>query len=241
MKQPGPSKQAHPLLDLLLTVILPSVVLESLSKPERLGPLWALVVALLLPIAFGVYCFTHNRGLSFFSIFGLVAVIVTGGLGLMNLSVGWFAAKEAAFPVFLGLAFPLSHRWDKPLVAELLLNPQMINYRALHLALNTREKEAAFQRLLRKAGWTMAAASFLTAAANSVLAIYLIGEKAPGTEEYVKALGALNWIGFIIIGIPLLAATVGLLFWLLRAIQRLTGLDRQDLLTHGSTVRRQVG
>ena len=26
-------------------VILPSVVLESLSKPERLGPAWALVVA----------------------------------------------------------------------------------------------------------------------------------------------------------------------------------------------------
>jgi len=225
----------------MLTVILPSVVLESLSKPERLGPLWALIVALLLPAAFGVYCFVHKRGLNFFSLFGLAAVIVTGGLGLLNLNVLWFAVKEAAFPVFLGLAFPLSHRWDKPLISELLLNPQVINHRVLQRSLDTPDKHQAFQRLLLRAAWLMATASFLTAAANSALAIYLVGDKAPGSEAYVKALGALNWIGFVVIGIPLLAATVGLLVWLLRAIQQLTGLERHDLMNHGSTVRRQVG
>ena len=44
-------KHANPFIDLLLTLILPSVVLESLSKPDRLGPAWALVVALLLRIS----------------------------------------------------------------------------------------------------------------------------------------------------------------------------------------------
>ena len=49
--------QPHPLADLLLTEILPSLVLESMSKPERLGPVWALVVALLMPLGFGIHCF----------------------------------------------------------------------------------------------------------------------------------------------------------------------------------------
>ena len=114
---PEAPKQPHPLGDLLLTVVLPSLVLEYLSKPERLGPAWALVVALLMPLGFGVWCFMQKRGLNFFSIFGLIAVIVTGGLGLLKLDPVWFAAKEAAFPMFLGLAFPLSFRWGRPLVS----------------------------------------------------------------------------------------------------------------------------
>lgn len=237
----APAQQPHPLTDLLLTVILPSFVLEYLSKPERLGPAWALVVALLMPLGFGIYCITHKRGLNLFSILGLIAVLVTGGIGLLQLSAVWFAAKEAAFPIFLGLAFPLSHRWDKPLISELLLNPQMVNHGALQASLATTEKQRAFQSLLLKASWGMAAASGASAVANFALAIFLIGKKAPGSEEYVKAIGKLNWMGFIIIGIPLMAATLALLFWLLRRLQAITGLERDDLLNPGKTVRRQVG
>ena len=233
--------QPHPLLDLTLTVVLPSIVLESLSKPDRLGPAWALGVALLIPLAFGIYCFVQKRGLNFFSILGLVAIMVTGGLGLLNLNATWFAAKEAAFPIFLGLAFPLSHRWGKPLISELLLNPQMINHTLLQQSLRSEPQRNAFQRLLYRASWGMAGASLGSAIANSALVLYLLGGHAPGSEAYVKAIGTQNWVGFIIIGIPLVAVTMLLLFWLLRRIQQLTGLDRDDLLNPGTTVRRQVG
>ena len=233
--------QPHPLLDLTLTVVLPSIVLESLSKPDRLGPAWALGVALLIPLAFGIYCFVQKRGLNFFSLLGLVAIMVTGGLGLLNLNAAWFAAKEAAFPIFLGLAFPLSHRWGKPLISELLLNPQMINHTLLQQSLRSEPQRNAFQRLLYRASWGMAGASLGSAIANSALVLYLLGGHAPGSEAYVKAIGTQNWVGFIIIGIPLVAVTMLLLFWLLRRIQQLTGLDRDDLLNPGTTVRRQVG
>ena len=80
--------QPHPLLDMALTVILPSIVLESLSKPERLGPAWALGVALLIPLGFGIWCFKNKRGLNFFSIFGLVA-IATSIVGALVLLAGF--------------------------------------------------------------------------------------------------------------------------------------------------------
>ncbi len=233
-------KQPHPLLDLALTVILPSIALEKLSAPDRLGPLWALIVALLLPLGFGIWCFMNKRGLNFFSVLGLIAVIITGVLGLWNLNAVWFAAKEAMFPIFLGIAFPLSHRWGKPLINEMLLNPQIINQPALHQALDTPEKHHSFAQLLKKASWGMAGTMLLSSAMNFALAIYLLGDKVPGSEEYTKAIGRLNWSGFLVIGIPLMGVTLGLLLWLLRSITRLTGLERDDLMNQGTTVRKQV-
>ncbi|MFN0080007.1 MAG: VC0807 family protein [Prosthecobacter sp.] len=233
-------KQPHPLLDLALTVILPSIVLEKLGTPERLGPLWALIIALLLPLGFGIWCYTQKRGLNFFSVLGLIAVIVTGGLGLLQLNAIWFAAKEAMFPIFLGIAFPLSHRWGKPLINEMLLNPQVINQPALHQALDTPEKHHSFAGLLKRASWGMVGTMLLSSAANFALALWLLGDKAPGSQEYIKAIGRLNWSGFLIIGIPLMGVTLALLLWLLRSITRLTGLERDDLMNHGTTVRKQV-
>lgn len=237
---PKPQEQPHPLVDVLLTVILPSVVLESLSKPERLGPAWALVVALLMPIGFGIYCFVKKRGLNFFSILGFIAVVVTGGLGLLNLSSGWFAAKEAAFPVFLGLAFPLSFYWKKPLVNELLLNPQVINHATLNTALNTESKRGLFRNLLGRASWALAGTMFLSAIANAWMILIFLDGKTPGTEEYIQAIGRQNWVGFLVIGIPMMAALMLLMFWVLRRIEKLTGLERADLMNPGQTVRRTV-
>lgn len=238
---PAPKEQPHPLADLLLTIILPSVILEFLSKPERLGPAWALVVALLLPLGFGIYCFVNKRGLNFFSVLGLVAILVTGGLGLLNLSAGWFAAKEAAFPVFLGLAFPLSFMWGKPLVTELLLNPQVINHSLLTNSLNTEEKKTAFQQLLKQASWALLGTMLVSAVANALLVLYYLKGTVPGTEAYTQAIGRQNWVGFIVIGVPMMAVTMTLLFWMLRRLQALTGLERDDLMNPGATVRSQVG
>ncbi|MBE7496941.1 MAG: MFS transporter [Verrucomicrobiaceae bacterium] len=233
-------KQPNPLLDLALTIILPSLILEKLSKPDSLGPVWALVVALSLPAGYGIYCFTQKRGLNFFSILGLVAVMVTGGLGLLQLNALWFAAKEALFPVILGLAFPLSFRFGKPLVREMLMNPQVVNEPVIHQALNTPEKHHAFALLLRKGSWGMAGTMFCSAAANFALAWWLLHDKTPGSEDYTKAIGRLNWGGFIIIGIPLMAVTLTLLFGFFRGITRITGLERDDFMNSGHTVRRQV-
>ena len=233
-------KHANPFIDLLLTLILPSVVLESLSKPDRLGPAWALVVALLLPLGFGIWCYTQKRGLNFFSVLGLVAVLVTGGLGLLQLEAMWFAAKEAAFPIFLGIAFPVSYRLGKPLIREILMNPQLMNEPVIHQSLDTPAKHSDFARLLRQASWGMAGTMLISAAANFALALWLLGDKAPGSEEYTKAIGRLNWGGFIVIGIPLMGVTLALFFWFLKSICRITGLERHDFMNGGQTVRRQV-
>jgi hypothetical protein len=47
-------------------------------------------------------------------------------------------------------------------------------------------------------------------------------------------------VGFLVIGIPMMGALMLLLFWVLGRIQKLTGLDRADLMNPGQTVRRTI-
>ena len=149
--------------------------------------------------------------------------------------------KEAAFPIFLGLAFPLSFRFGKPLVSELLLNPQVINHTMLNAALETGDRRLRFQALLSRASWALAGTMLLSAIANAALVLYYLQGTEPGSEAYTKAIGRQNWVGFIVIGVPMIAATMALLLWLLRRIEQLTGLERADLMSPGQTVRRRVG
>jgi hypothetical protein len=82
---------------------------------------------------------------------------------------------------------------------------------------------------------------FLSAIANAWMILIFLEGKTPGTEEYIKAIGRQNWVGFLVIGVPMMAALMLLMFWMLGRIQKLTGLDRADLMSPGQTVRRNVG
>ena len=237
---PTPARQPHPFADLLLTVVLPSAALEWLSEPGSLGPFWALVVSSLLPLSFGVYCRVTGAGLNFFSILGLAAVVITGGLGLLKLDAFWFGIKEISVPVLIGLAFPLSHRWGRPVIAAMLFAPHLINERAVRDALDTGEKQAAFERLLRRASWGMGASMLLSSALNFALAIYLLGGKEPGSPAYVKGIGTLNWGGTLIIGAPLLAAMMLVMMRFIRGLRQITGLHKEDYMNPGRTVRRVI-
>ncbi len=235
-----PAKQPHPLADLMLTVVLPSAALEYLSEPARLGPFWALVVSALLPLTFGIYCWVTKAGLNFFSILGLVAVIVTGGLGLLKLDAFWFGMKEIIVPVLIGLAFPASHTWGRPMICSMIFAPHLINERALRESLDTPDKRIGFDKLLLKASWGMGASMLLSAVINFALAMYLLGGKEPGSEAFVKGIGTLNWGGTLIIGIPMLIAMMVVLVGFMRGVYRLTGLHKDDLMGPGRTVRRVI-
>jgi hypothetical protein len=165
---------------------------------------------------------------------------VTGGLGLLKLSAFWFGIKEIAVPVLIGIVFPLSHRWAKPIISSLLFAPHMMNERVIRTSLDTPGKKAGFERLLFRASVELGVSMLLSAALNFALALYLIGNKEPGSEAYVKAIGTLNWGGTIIIGVPLLLAMFVVMLRFMRGVHGLTGLEKDDFMGGGRTVRRQV-
>jgi hypothetical protein len=165
---------------------------------------------------------------------------VTGGLGLLKLDAFWFVVKEISVPVLIGLAFPASHWWGKPMISFMIFAPHLFNERVLRAALDTPEKEVGFAKLLLRASWGMGASMLLSAVINFALAMYLLGGKEPGSEAFVKGIGTLNWAGTIIIGAPMLLAMMVVMVGFMRGVYRLTGLHKDDLMGPGRTVRRVI-
>ena len=64
-------KERNPLSSLLLNVVVPAVILMKFSSPERLGPVWGLVIALSFPLGYGIYDFFDRKKVNFISILGL--------------------------------------------------------------------------------------------------------------------------------------------------------------------------
>ena len=130
------SKKENPLLSLLLNVVAPVAVLTLLSGEDRLGPAGGLVVALAFPLGYGAYDLVRRRKFNLLSIVGIVGVLLTGGIGLLELDPQWVAVKEAAVPLVIG-AVVVGSLWTRyPLVRTLMR--QVIDFERVATALEER-------------------------------------------------------------------------------------------------------
>ena len=215
-------------INLACNAILPGVVLTQLSKETRLGPVWGLVVALAIPLVYGIYDLLKRQTWNVFSIIGLVGTLVTGGLGLLKLDNLWFAAKAAAIPMVLGLAIPMTLKTRQPLIKALLYNDQVLDTHRIGLALVARNTVAGFDALLRWASWVMAATFFGSGIINFVLARWIV-VAPPGTSEQTAQIGRLHWVEWPIVTLPMMAVMLFALFRLLKGLEQLTGLKNDEL------------
>jgi len=108
MTQPNtkhiPEHKPRPMVDLLVSIAIPSLILMKLSGDEDLGATNALIAALAFPLGWGLFELVKYRKFNFIALLGLVSVLLTGGIGLLQLDLKWLAIKEAAIPAVIGLA-----------------------------------------------------------------------------------------------------------------------------------------
>jgi hypothetical protein len=215
-------------VNLLFNAVVPSLILSLGSPENRLGPAGSLVVALAFPVGYSAWDLLRRRTWNVLAVLGLISTLLSGGLGLMKMSGFWFAVKEAALPLLLGLAVPLSLRTSQPLVRTLLYNDQVLNTQRIHEALVGRGKLIAFDRLLWWASWMLAAAMLLGGLVNFGLALWLLPNEA-GTSEFSRQLGKLqfwSWPGTMV---PMSVVMFYALFRLLKGVENLTGLTGKEL------------
>lgn len=110
----------RPLIDLAVSILLPSLILMKLSGEERLGADGALLVALAFPLGWGLWELAKYRKFNWIALLGLISVLLTGGIGLLQLDTQWLAVKEAAVPGIIGIAVLASTRTRYPLIRTLL-------------------------------------------------------------------------------------------------------------------------
>jgi hypothetical protein len=217
------------LTNLLFNIVIPSLILSKFSSPERLGPVLGFWVALAFPLSLGLWEFLRRRQTSFFSVFGILNVAFTGGLGFFALDGFWFAVKEAAFPSALGIAVLISMKMRTPLVQTFLLNDRIVNVKLIEERLSASNRQVEFDALMVRATVLFSLSFFLSALLNFSLARYIL-RSPPGTPEFNAELGKMTALSFPVIALPVLAFTGCVLWYLFSGLTRMTALSKDELL-----------
>lgn len=227
-----PKKESF-LANLLMNIVIPTLILTKLSGDEHLGATWGLLVALAFPLSYGLRDFLINKKINVFSALGIVSVLLTGGLSLLQLDPKYFAIKEAAIPGILGLATLLSIKTRYPLVKTFIYNDKVLKIHKVNLALQHYGTQKAFERTLNNASLLIAASFFLSSALNYILA-KLILVSQPGTAEFNAELGKMTALSYPVIALPMMIIMMGTLFYVFRSIRLLTHLTLEDVINDGS-------
>jgi hypothetical protein len=225
------TQSRSPLLEIAVTLLIPSLILMQLSKPDYLGAAGALVVALAFPIGWGLHELAKSHRFSLFAGLGVVSLLLTGGIGLLELDTRWLAVKEAAVPGVLGLIVAGSALSRYPLVRVLLYTPMLLDTARIDAALAERGNQAAFEARLRAATWMLAGSFAFSAVMNYVLATWIVTSPA-GTAAFNEELGRLTLLSYPMIAVPAMLIMLAVLYYLAGGVKRLTGLTLGDVL-HG--------
>jgi hypothetical protein len=226
---PLPAKRENLLVNLLFNIAIPSLILAKASTPDRLGPVYGLIVALAFPLSYGIWDFVKRKQANFISVIGFASVLLTGGLGLMKVDNFWFAVKEAAMPSVIGLAVWGSMYTKRPLVRQFLFNDQVMDVVKIEGALDEAGKRSEFNRLLSSSTYLLVISFVVSAVLNFVLARWLLTSPS-GTPEFNAQLGKMNALSWPVIVVPTMIITVYALWRLIGGIKKLTGLGLEQMM-----------
>lgn len=223
------AKPATPLLEITVTLLIPALILMKLSGAEDLGAVNALLLALAFPFAWGLHALMRERKVNLLAALGVVSVLLTGGIGLLELDAKWLAVKEAAVPGLIGLIVLASVRTRSPLVKTLLYNRSVLDVDRVHAALDSRGTVQAFEDRLRKSTLMLAGTFFFSSAMNYFLAAWVV-VSPPGSAAFNEELGRLTLISYPVIALPSMLMMMLILYYLTRTIRTLAGIDITDAL-----------
>ncbi len=215
------------MLSLLINVVAPTVIMIRFADEDQLGPVNALLLALAFPLVYGVYSMVKDRKIGWLPIVGLVSILISGGVGLLELPAEWIAVKEAMIPALLATAIIVSAWIGKPL-ARLFLD-RMLDKERVHAALHERGTFEEYERRTSVATWLLAGAFFLSAVLNFILARIVVTADG-GTQEFTEQMGRMTALSFPVITIPVLIVLIVTIVYIMTTVSKLTGLEAEHVL-----------
>lgn len=226
---PQPQSGKSLLANLVFNIALPVLILSKFSTDDYLGPVWGLVIALLFPVGFGLWELKQSGKLNFFSVVGIISVLLTGGMSLLQLDPKYIAIKEAAVPAIIGGLILVSGRTRFPLVKTILENMQLLNLPLLQQKLQEKQAVSRFEQAQDRATQIIAGSFFLASMLNYLLAKWIL-VSAPGTAAYNEELGRMTALSYPVIAIPSTLIMMGAIWYLFAQIPKLTGESLESFL-----------
>ena len=222
------AKKSNPLFEILFNVFIPSFILMKFSGNEHLGTAMALAVALAFPIIYGGMDLIRNKKFNFISALGFISVLLTGGIGLLELDTRWLALKEALIPGLIGLAVLASTFTRYPLMQKILLNDTVLNLPQINERLQENGKTEAFERCLMSSNYLFASTFAFSSAMNYFLATWIVTSPA-GTAAFNEELGKMTLYSYPMIAIPSMLMMFGIFYYIWRQVRAMTSLETEQI------------
>lgn len=249
----NPKKDESPLINIIINVLLPVLALSYLSKdaglvddpkPYHIGPHKALLVAICIPLLYGIYHFITTKKCNLFSAIGLTSVLLTGGVTVYLWNPGgtvkpdaalWFGMKEALQPLILGGIMLASHWTKSPLFREFIYNPSLFDINKIENIVNEAGKEERYKTLLLRNTLLFCGSFLLSSILNLIVSFYFLGpldfSASNAQELYNQGVARITGWGYLLIGVPLLLISALIVFKHTRDLKALTGLKTNEVLT----------
>ena len=222
-------KKENPLLNILLSIVIPAIILSKFSTPEYLGVIPGFLIGLCFPMGLSLYELIIEKKVGFIAILGLVSTLLTGIIGILEIPTQWLAVKEAAVPLLIGLAVFISQYTPYPLIEKILYNDQLLKLSLIEERLQANNSKEKIQKGLRIASWMVTASFMLSAILNFTLTKYIVVSPA-GTEAFNQELGKLTALSYPVIALPSTLVMVVALWYLIKQLKQATGLSMEEML-----------
>ena len=229
MTETMPTHKPRPMIDMAFGIVIPSVILMKLSGDNDLGATTALLLALSFPLGWGLFELVKYRKYNFIAMLGLISVLLTGGIGLLQLNTQWLAIKEAAIPALIGIAVLVSTKTRYPLIKTLIYNPKIINTNKIKQKLDELDNAAEFELRLLNATYFLGSTFFFSAMMNYILAKWIVISPA-GSAAFNEELGQMTLLSYPVIVIPSMVMMIGIFYYLWRTIHGMTKLTLDEIL-----------
>ncbi len=229
-------KQENLLLNIICNVAAPSItfskfddLLAKIGMEGALTPTQILLIAISMPIAYGIYDYIRRNTINFLSILGFANVGLTGVIGILELDGIWVAVKEASLPAVFAIIVLVSAKTKNPLIRTIFYNPSVIDVGKIDTIIDERNERKSFEQLFGLATLLFVASSIFSVVMNFVLARMIV-TSVGGTEEFNDQMGRMTWIAYIVIVIPGMAISIVAMWKLYAGIMKLTGLKFEELI-----------
>lgn len=211
--------------EIAATVVAPSLVLVLGS--DVFGGTGVLLVGLAPPLLWAVRGLIRARTVSPIAVLSIVGVTASGGVGLLELDTRWFAWKEAALGVLVGVLTGAS-AFTPWCVVGVVLDRLFVRDRVVE-ALARQGTADEYRRAVRNATLGLAVVSLVAAVVSGLLARSMV-HSAAGTPEFGSEVGYYTGWSFPVVTVPSLVLSVVVFRRLLARVEQLTGTAWDELL-----------
>ncbi|MGC9451706.1 MAG: VC0807 family protein [Oceanipulchritudo sp.] len=225
-----PPRRENGFHSLLFNILIPVIVL---TQGDRLlsSPASVLVIALTFPVGYFLWDYQRRGKVNFISILGFVSVLLTGGVGLMQLPRFWFIVKETAIPAIIGIAVLGSLFSRYPLIRVLVFSKEIFDVDHIQGALAEKGTREAMERLLRTATALLSVSFFISAVLNFFLASHFVKtEPMEDAARFNAEVGAMTGWSYLVIALPSTLFMLGILYLVIHGIHKHAGLGLEEAL-----------